>query len=117
MVTVPSKYGIKDLREALALGLTLIGAGSNLVRKNRLAAMAQLSKAGGLIAPAVENGKDIPNQYKDIDAAEMEVLVADVKTELPNIVPEKAILLVDIAITTVLNIVKGVHQYNEASKK
>lgn len=117
MVSVPSKYGIKDLREALALGLTLIGAGSNLVRKNRLAAMGLLSKAGGLIAPAVENVKDIPNQYKDIDASEMDILVGDVKAELPNIVPAKAVLLVEIAISTVLSIAKGVHEYSEASKK
>lgn len=114
MLLVPNNYGIKESREALQLGLSLLLAGTQFAKKNKFAGYATLTKAAGQLFPAIENSKEIIPEMKNLDGAEIDILILDVKTVLPEIANAKALELANIAITIVVSVAKGISEYKKA---
>jgi hypothetical protein len=114
VVVTPASYGIKETREALTFGLTLIGAGAAFMRGNNLSGMSQLLKCNSLLAIATENAKAIPTELRDLSKEETDILVADIKKELPNIAAGAALDMVNNALNAVSILIKAIIAYNNS---
>lgn len=106
--TVQSPLGIKETREALKAGLAVIVVAAKFSQHKPQEAYAGVVAAVTSLPAAIENAAEIPAEVKDFDAAEIEILVNDVREQLPNIVSDKALKIANIAITIGLSIARGV---------
>ncbi len=108
-----SNLGIKETREVLALGLALLTAGSSFARKKPAEVSAAIMQSVALTFPALEGIGQVDDEIRDVDASEVDILVADVQAKIPGIVPEKARRIAQIALVVGAGIAKGILELRE----
>jgi hypothetical protein len=113
MVVTAQNLGIKETRELLALGLTLLMAGSSFAQKKPAEGSTALMESVALAFPALEGIGQVDDELKNLDAAEIDILTADVKAKLPGIVPEKALRIAQICVVVGAGIAKGIAELSE----
>lgn len=111
----PANYGIKETREALKFGLALLVAGSMFAQKKPAEGSTKLVESVGALYPALEGIGQVDDEVKELDAGEIDTLVADVQTELPHLVPEKALKVARLALTVGAVLYKGILELKETS--
>jgi hypothetical protein len=112
MTSIPASYTIKETREALALGLTVIGAVSAFVAGDTPTGFYRLAKASTELMPAIGNASEITKEMRDLTKEEIDTLVGDVREALPNITENKAGYLIESALDAVACLAKGIVDYN-----
>jgi hypothetical protein len=108
VISTHTEYGIKETREALALGLGVLKAVSAYTQKKNAEGTAALMQTIPLLFPAIDNVAATGNELRDLHPEEIDFLVADVNEALPAIAPEKALKIVRICLVIASSIGKGV---------
>lgn len=111
----PAQYGIKETREALKFGLALLMAGVCFAQKKPAEGSAALMESVGSLFPALEGAGQIDDELREVDAAEVDILISDVQEKLPGLVPEKALKIARLALTVGAVLYKGIVELKEMS--